>query len=48
MTQETPLEAQRKHADETNRMMRKFLLWGAVKLVILAAISAAFVYWYMY
>jgi hypothetical protein len=41
-------ELQRKHAEEHNRVMKRFILWGSVKLLILSAISAAFVYWYMY
>lgn len=48
MDEEQQRELQRKHAEEQNRVMMQFILWGSVKLLILSAISAAFVYWYMY
>ena len=41
-------ELQKKHAEEHIRVMKRFILWGSVKLLILSAISTAFVYWYMY
>ena len=39
---------QKKHKEESSAMMRRVLVMGAVKLLVLAAISAVFVYWYMY
>ena len=47
MDEERQRELQRKHKQETSEMLRRVLLMGAIKLVLLAVISAAFVYWYM-
>ena len=48
MDEQQQRELQQKHKNETSAMMRRVLVIGAIKLAILAAISAAFVYWYMY
>ena len=41
-------ELQQKHKNESSAMFRRILLMGAIKLAVLSAVSAAFVYWYMY
>ncbi len=48
MNKEQQLELQRRHKEETGRMMRRILIIGSVKLAVLSVISAVFVYWYMY
>ncbi len=41
-------ENARKLQEESNRVIKRFIIWGTVKLLILSAITAGFVYWYMY
>ena len=48
MNEDERLELQRKHKEETSAMMRRVLVIGGVKLLVLSVISAAFVYWYMF
>ena len=48
MDEQTQRELQQKHKDETSAMMRRILLIGGIKLLVLSVISAVFVYWYMY
>jgi FtsH-binding integral membrane protein len=48
MSEQHDIEAARKNQQELNRVMKKFIFWGSIKLLVLAAISAGFVYWYMY
>ena len=47
MNEDEQRELQRKHKEESSAMMRRVLIMGAVKLLVLAAISGVFVYWYM-
>ncbi|MCF6198921.1 MAG: hypothetical protein L3J67_05900 [Hyphomicrobiaceae bacterium] len=48
MNEEEQRELQDKHKAETRAMMRRILIMGGIKLLILTAISAVFVTWYMY
>ncbi len=48
MDEQEQRELQQKHKDETSAMFRRVLLMGAVKLLILSAVTAGFVYWYMF
>ncbi len=47
MDEDEQLELLRKHAEEQNLAMMKFVFWGVIKLAILAAIVAFFVFWYL-
>ncbi len=48
MDQQQQAELQKKHKDESSAMFRRILVIGGIKLLVLSAVSAAFVYWYMY
>ncbi len=39
---------QEKHKAETRAMMRRILVIGGIKLLLLSIVSAAFVTWYMF
>ncbi len=48
MNEDEQRKLQEKHRAETSAMMRRIFVLGGVKLVVLSAISAIFVYWYMF
>ncbi len=48
MDTEEQRELQKKHKAETSAIMRRLLIIGSIKLVVLTVISGVFVYWYMY
>ena len=48
MDEQQQRELQQKHKEETSAMFRRILVMGAIKLAVLSAVSAAFVYWYMF
>ena len=48
MDEEEQRRLQEKHRQETSAMLRRVLIAGSIKLVVLSVISALFVYWYMY
>ncbi|MCP4934483.1 MAG: hypothetical protein GY927_09835 [bacterium] len=48
MDEQEQRKVQQKHKDETSAMFRRVLVMGAIKLIVLSAVSGAFVYWYMY
>ncbi len=47
MNEDELRELQEKHKAETRTMMRRILVIGGFKLLLLSIVSAAFVYWYM-
>jgi hypothetical protein len=48
MNDNQPAAAVRKGDPELARVMRKFIFWGSLKLIVLSAISAVVVYYYLY
>jgi hypothetical protein len=48
MNEDISAKPVRKGDPELARVMRKFIFWGSLKLIVLSAISAVVVYFYLY